>query len=58
MKRKLAGMLLMDVNGTFDHVCWNYLLCTMDGIRADRHLMRKTELFMSDRRVGLIIDGH
>lgn len=55
---KLAGMLLVDKNGVFDHVSRNCLLHTMEGIDADSDLMRWTDSFMSNKSVGLVIDGH
>lgn len=57
-KGNLPGMLLRDVKGAVDHACRNCLLPTLEGMEADGNLIRWTELFMSDRRVGLFIDGH
>lgn len=57
-KGNLAGMLLIDVKGVFNHVSRNSLLITMDGKRADRDLVRLTESFMSDMSVDLVIDRH
>lgn len=54
----MTGMLLIDVKETFNHVRQNCLLRTMEGICADRDLVRWTEPIMSDRSVRLVIDGH
>lgn len=43
VERKLAGMLLIDVNRAFDHVSSNYVLRIMECIGTDRDLMRWTE---------------
>lgn len=37
---KLAGMLLMDVKRTFDHISRNCLLWSIEGMRADGDVMR------------------
>lgn len=55
---KLADMRLMEVKGAFDHVSRTSLLQTLEGIGADGRLVRRTESFMSERRIGLVIDGH
>lgn len=51
-------MLLIDVKGAFDNESRNSFLRTMEGIGADEDLMQRTESFMSDRRIGLVIDEH
>lgn len=58
MEEKLAGMLLIDMKGAFDYVSLGCLLYTMVGINAYGDLLHWTESFMSDRKVGLVIDGH
>lgn len=58
MERRLAGKLLIDLKVSFDLVSRNCLITTMEGLRADGDPMRWTRLFMSDRSVNLVIDGH
>lgn len=54
----LAGMLLMDVKGAFDHVSESGLLGTMEAMGTEGDLIKSTESFVSNRRVRLIIDLH
>lgn len=51
-------MLLMDIKGAFDHVSGNCQLCITEDMEADGDLMRWTESYISDKMVGLVIDGH
>lgn len=51
-------MLLVDLKGAFDHISRSCQLCTIEGMRAEGDLIRWTESFMSDRRLGPVIDGH
>lgn len=55
---KLADMLLINVKRTFDHVSRNCLLRVMEDMDTNGDLMKWTESFMSDRNIGLAIDGH
>lgn len=55
---KVADMLLMDIKGTLHHVSRNCLLCTMESMGTDGDLMKYTELFLCNRSVSLVIDGH
>lgn len=55
---KLAGMLLMDVKSTFDHVSRNGLLQKMETVGANGDLVRWTESFLLERNVSLVVDGH
>lgn len=57
-EEKLADILLMNLKGAFDHVSRNCLLNNMESIGVNEDLMRRTELFMSYRSVGLVINGH
>lgn len=54
---KLAVILLINVKGAFDHVSRSYLPRTMEDIETDADLMRWTESFMADRKVGLVMEG-
>lgn len=55
---KLVGMLLIDIKSAFGNVIQNCLLCTMEFMEAYRDVIQWTESFMSDKRVGLLINGH
>lgn len=55
---KIAGLLLMDVKGAFDHVSRNQLLRSMRDMKIDGNLIKWVGSFMTDRRLQLVIDGH
>lgn len=55
---KIAGLLLMDVKGAFDHVSRNQLLRRMRDMKVDGNLIKWVGSFMTDRRLQLVIDGH
>lgn len=50
-------MLIMDIKGTFDHVSRNDLLRKIDGVCADRDLVRWTSLFILEQNISLLADG-
>lgn len=50
-------MLLVVVNGTFDHVNRKSFMWKIEALEADRALVRWTGYFMSKRRVSLVVDG-
>lgn len=54
----LTGMLLMDMEGAFNHVSRNSLPQTMNDIGGDGDLMGWTDSLMSDTSDRLIIDRH
>lgn len=51
-------MLQMDGKGAFDHVCQSCVPYTMDDTDDDEDLKWWTSSFMSDRKVGLVLDGY
>lgn len=53
----MAGMLLMDVKGAFNHVSRNELMRKMEAMSADGDLVRWTGSFMEERKVSLVVDG-
>jgi ribonuclease HI len=55
--KRLAGALLMDVKGAFDHVDCEKLVRRMRTLRLDEDLIGWTQSFLSDRQVALVIDG-
>lgn len=55
-KRKLAGMLLMNMKWAFDHISRSCQLHTLEGISIDRDLMWWTESIKSDRSMSLVIN--
>lgn len=57
-EKKLAAALFMDVKGAFDHVSKGQLLKRMLELGIDGDLLTSTKLFLTDRKVQLIIDGH
>jgi retron-type reverse transcriptase len=54
---KVAGLLLMDVKGAFDHVDHRRLLTTMIAKKLDGDLIEWTEDFMTNRTVQITVDG-
>lgn len=54
---EVAGALLMDVKGAFDHVARGRLVEGMLRAGIEPDLARWTENFMTDRRVRMVIDG-
>lgn len=54
----MTGMHLMDVRGAFDHVSSNELIRKMEKIGADSDLVKWTGLFMSEKKLCLVVDGH
>lgn len=56
VEEKLTCMILMDIKEVFDYVKRNCLLRTMEGMGADKDLMRWKESFMSDTSISLVID--
>ena len=48
----------MDVKGAFDHVSKEHLLTRMVELGIDRDLVTWTGLFLTDRKIQLVIDGH
>ena len=57
-EKKLAAALFMDVKGAFDHVSKGQLLTRMIELGIDGDLVTWTGLFLTNRRVQLVIDGH
>lgn len=55
---KLAGLFLMYDRGAFDNVSKNCLMRNIEALGADGHLVRWTELFLSDRSVSLVVDNY
>jgi ribonuclease HI len=57
-KGKIAGTILMDMKGAFDHVSRTRLTKRMEELEANLQLIRWMDTFMKDRKVSLIINGH
>jgi hypothetical protein len=57
-KRKIAGAILMDLKGAFDHVSRTRLTKRLEELEADPQRIRWTDNFMKDRKVSLIINGY
>jgi hypothetical protein len=57
-KGKIAGAILMDVKGAFDHVSRTRLTKRLEELEADPQRIRWTDNFMKDRKVSLIINGY
>lgn len=55
---RVAGMLLIDVQGTFNQVSRNEFMRKMEAMGAGSDLVRSTCLFMMKRRVSLVVDDH
>lgn len=55
--KQVAGTLLMDVKGAFDHVSRAKLAQTMADLGIDNDLIGWTQSFLTDRSVELVIDG-
>ena len=56
--RQIAGALLMDVKGAFDHVSRAQLAQRMADLGIDDDLIGWTQSFLTDRWVELMIDGY
>jgi hypothetical protein len=54
---QIAGLLLMDVKGTFDHVNHRRLFTTMVAKKLDGDLIEWTEDFLTNRTVQIMVDG-
>jgi hypothetical protein len=57
-KGHIAGLLLMDVKGAFDHVNHRRLLTTMVAKTLDGDLIEWTEHFVTNRTVQITVDGY
>ena len=55
--KQIAGALLMDVKGAFDHVSRAKLVQRMADLGIDDDLIGWTQSFLTDRSVELVIDG-
>jgi hypothetical protein len=55
---KIAGALLTDVKGAFDHVSKTQLTKRLQELEADPQIIKWTESFMTDRKASLLINGH
>jgi hypothetical protein len=55
---QIAGLLLMDVKGAFNHVDRRRLLKTMVAKNVDGDLVEWTEDFMTNRSVQITVDGY
>lgn len=58
MEWKLAGILFIEVKGTFDNVSRNRLIWKINALRVDGVLVRWIRSFMFERRVILVLDGY
>jgi retron-type reverse transcriptase len=54
---QIAGLLLMDVKGAFDHVNHRRLLTAMVAKKLDGDLIEWTEDFLTNRIVQITVDG-
>lgn len=54
----VATLLLLDVKGAFDHVCFINHFQRLKEMKEDRKLIEWVESFLSDRRLQFVIDGH
>jgi hypothetical protein len=54
----MAGTLLIDVKGAFDHVLRTQLTERMEELGADPQLIGCTDNFMTDRKASIVINGH
>lgn len=54
----MAGVILMDVKGAFDHVFRTKLTKRMHQLEADPQLIRWTPSFLTDRKASILINGH
>jgi hypothetical protein len=57
-KGRIAGLLLMDVKGAFDHVNHRLLLTTMFAKKLDGDLIEWTEDVLTNRAVQITVDGY
>lgn len=57
-KKKIAGVLLMDVKGAFDHVSRAEMAKRMVELGVDNDLIGWTQCFLTNRWVKLVIDGY
>lgn len=58
LNARLKGMVPMDINSTFNCLIRNELMQNIDTLGVDRHLIRMTASFMSERIVGLMVEGY
>lgn len=58
VEKKLAAVLFMDIQGSFNHVARNQLISGMVELDINGDLIRWTRFFLTDRKIQLIIDGH
>jgi hypothetical protein len=56
-KKKVAGVLLMDVKAAFNNVSRGLLVKRMPELEIEADLIRWTDSFMTDRQVKLVLDG-
>ena len=56
--RQIAGALLINVKGAFDHVSRAVLVKKMADLGIDDDLIGWTQSFLTDRWVELVIDGY
>ena len=56
--QQIAGALLMDVKGAFDHVSGARLAQRMADLGIDNDLIGWTQSFLTDRWVELVTDGY
>jgi hypothetical protein len=57
-QKKLVKALFMDVKGAFNYVARKQLLKKMIQLKIPGDLIQWTNLFLTDRQIQLIIDGH
>ena len=57
-EKKLAAVLFMDIQGSFNHVARNQLISGMVELDINGDLIWWTPSFLTDRKIQLIIDGH
>ena len=57
-EKKLATVLFIDVKGAFDHISKGQLLSRMIELGIDGDFVTWTDLFLTDRKIQLVIDGH
>ena len=55
--KNILAILFFDVKGAFEHVSKARLLDTMRRLHLDPAAIRWTDTFLSDRQIGLAIDG-
>ena len=57
-QKKLMGALFLDVKGAFDYIARKQLLKRIIALGIPGDLIRWTNLFLTERRVQLVIDGY